>query len=330
MLDVDFVTDCPDPLWRQLPGGDHEHAGCRYRLRPAEPRGDVCVVYHDVPEPVTVESRHGLIVLVTIEPEILTSFYPPAFLKQFDAVLTFRRDLKHPHVVVAPPMIPWWVGVSGGHDAERRVNLVYEDLQRPVPDHEKTRGCSVICSSLAHTPTHRARLSFVDELCERLPAIDRYGFGHRPVQDKWEALQHYRAHVAIENSSCPDYWTEKAGDAFLSESFLIYAGCPNLEDYFPPEAFARVDLNDVEAAVALVERVSDPGFYAERRDAIREAKRLVLEKYNLFTDLAGRLRSLERRPACRRRVCPQSWYRGSLRKRIRRRLRSRFQRAASS
>ena len=319
MLEVDLLTSCPDPLWRQLPAGDKDHQGVRFQLGRNAPDSDICVVYHDIDRPTSVVSRSGRIVLVTVEPEILTSHYPQPFLDQFDAVLSFRQDLKHPAVYRSPPMIPWWVGVSGGHGQERKVNLVFEDLQKPLDPEEKRSACSLICSSLAYTPSHRARLAFVDQLCEQSTRVDRYGFGHRPIDDKWQALRDYRVHIGIENSSCPDYWTEKAADAFLSECFLVYWGCPNLADYFPEDAFACIDLGDVDAVAALLEQVCDEDFYMRRRPAILEAKRRVLERYNLFTSLAEQLPKIPQGDPCARQLKPQDWYQGSLKKRFKRR-----------
>lgn len=319
MLDVSLLTSCPDPIWRQLPGGDKDHHGVRFHLAQDSSDTDICLVYHDLPRPVSITCRRGLAVLVTVEPDILTSHYPQAFIDQFDAVLSFRSDLKHPAVYRCPPMIPWWVGVSGGHSQERTANLVYEDLQKNIDPVEKNLACSVICSSLSYTPSHRARLEFVNRLCEQSAQVDRFGFGHRPIDDKWQALRDYRVHVGIENSSSPDYWTEKAADAFLSECFLVYWGCPNLEAYFPEDAYTYIDLNDVDAAVALLDEVCNESFYLRRRPAILEAKRLVLERYNLFTSLAEQLPQIPPKPASVRRLNPQNWYQGSLRKRIKRR-----------
>ncbi|MEM6552393.1 MAG: glycosyltransferase family 10 [Planctomycetota bacterium] len=324
MLEVDLITNCRDPLERQLPGGDPVHHGVRFHLQRQHPASDICVVYHDVKYPCDVTCSSGLAVLITVEPEILKSFYPQAFLDQFDVVLTFRRDLKHPSVHHCPPMVPWWVGVSGGHEIERTVNLTYDDLARPLDPADKTHACSVIASSLAYTDSHRQRLAFVEALCARQPAIDRFGFGHRPIDDKWLALRDYRVHIGIENSNSPDYWTEKAADAFLSECFLVYWGCPNLSDYFPEQAFTRIDLNDVDSALELVEQASDERFYHERRPAILEAKRLVLERHNLFSMLAEKLPTLTPTGQTTRRIKPQDWYRGSLRKRLRNRLTYRF------
>jgi len=321
MLEVCLQTSCPDPIWRQLPRRNKEHHGVRFNLEPDASETDICVVYHDIAKPLSIACRSGLAVLVTVEPEILTSHYPQAFIDQFDAVLSFRSDLKHPAVYRCQPMIPWWVGVSGGHSEARKVNLVYEDLQREIDPVQKDQACSVICSSLSYTPNHRARLEFVDHLCEKSTLVDRFGFGHRPVVDKWQALKGYRVHVGIENSSYPDYWTEKVADAFLSECFLVYWGCPNLEAYFPEEAFARIDLDDVDAAIELLQEASEQTFYLSRRPAILDAKHRVLERYNLFTSLANQLPEITPRPPGVRQLKPQNWYKGSLRKRLKRRWR---------
>lgn len=316
---VSIRTTWPDPLWRQLaPGADYMDSYI-FDLANNAWMCDVCVVCHDVPQPIETTCMHGIVALTTCEPNILNNFYPQGFLDQFDVIFSDRGDLRHPRVIRTQPMLAWWVGVGGGHAFARDVRMHYKDLCKPVDPAVKTRGCSMICSSKAVTESHRRRLAFARAIGEH-PEVDLYGYGHIDLHDKWDALHQYRVHIGIENSSSEHYWTEKASDAFLAESFLLYSGCTNFEDYFPKDSFMRIDLDDLEGTVAAVKQASTPEFYQSRLPAIREAKRRVLEEHNLFPNLARLIDGVERRPEKKVRILPQDWFPLGRRKTLKHRI----------
>ena len=103
------------------------------------------------------------------------------------------------------------------------------------------------------------------------------------MQDKAEALRPYRYHVAIENHVGQHHWTEKLADAFLGHTLPLYFGCPNLSDYFPEDSFLRIDIQDAAAAADLISRAVADDLYSQRLPAIREARRRVLEEFDLFS-----------------------------------------------
>jgi hypothetical protein len=91
--------------------------------------------------------------------------------------------------------------------------------------------------------------------------------------------------IAIENSSNKGYHTEKIIDAFLSKTFPIYWGCPNLEELgYNPDGFIYCENENqiIKAANKLT-----PEFYNERKVAIDYNYELA--KY--YADLFGRLKS---------------------------------------
>lgn len=51
-------------------------------------------------------------------------------------------------------------------------------------------------------------------------------------------------HIAIENTSNENYFTEKIMDTFIFESIPIYFGCPNIRDYFNPDGIIQVNSTD--------------------------------------------------------------------------------------
>lgn len=113
--------------------------------------------------------------------------------------------------------------------------------------------------------------------------MDVFGHGVRPMDDKAEALDSYRYHIAIENHLCLHHWTEKLADSFLGMSLPFYYGCPNVTDYFPAESLIPINIHDAEGAARIIKKAIENEEYEKRLPAIREARRLVLERYNLFS-----------------------------------------------
>jgi len=113
----------------------------------------------------------------------------------------------------------------------------------------------------------------------KLPFMEIYGHGVRPMLDKADALDPYRYHLAIENHLGPHHWTEKLADPFIGACMPIYYGCPNAEDYFPAESFIRIDIADVDAAAETIQRAIRDKRWEKNLPAILESRRRVLEQY---------------------------------------------------
>jgi len=188
-------------------------------------------------------------------------------------VISSHRQLRHPAVQFSQTGLPWHVGKS------------YDELSREgLPP--KSKILSTIASNKSFTAGHRQRLAFVESLKQR-PCGDVFGRGARELRDKWDGLAAYRYSVAIENCAYPDYWTEKIADCFLAGTVPFYFGCPNITDYFPPEAFEQIDLANPEKALERIGEVLAGNDYEQRQPALAKAKNLVLNEYNLFNLLAG-------------------------------------------
>ena len=106
------------------------------------------------------------------------------------------------------------------------------------------------------------------------------------MADKSEALDRFRYPIAIENHRAPHWWTEKISDAFLGHTLPFYYGAPNLTDYFPRASFIPIDIFDVEGSAKIIETAINNDEYSKRLTAIRQARDLILRKYNLFATLA--------------------------------------------
>jgi len=205
--------------------------------------------------------------LITGEPPDIKT-YEPGWLARFARVITCHKDLRHPQVSLAQMALPWLVGRS--YD---------EHVAAEFP--AKSSDVSVICSNKAMIGGHRRRIRFVDRLLELNP-MPRFGRGFHDLPDKWDGLAPFRYSVAIENSRYDHYWTEKIADCFLAGTVPIYWGASNIADYFPREAMIILDTLDPEKAARIIQAEATPEAYQRRLPALREAKRRVLDEYNLF------------------------------------------------
>jgi len=80
--------------------------------------------------------------------------------------------------------------------------------------------------------------------------IDIFGRGINEIEDKWDALDRYKYHIALENSVVEDYWTEKLSDAYLAGCYPIYYGCPNIEKYFDISSLARINITQSDPVIS--------------------------------------------------------------------------------
>ncbi len=222
--------------------------------------------------------------LVTTEPSSIKC-YGKAFTAQFGHVLTSQEPwaLPHPNRIYSQPGLRWFYGVGSQH-----VRTLDEMIDHPPTD--KTRLISAASSSKRQRHTlHNKRYTFVKQLQEHLPEMDVFGHGIRPMDDKAEALDPYRYHVAIENHIGLHHWTEKLSDAFLGLTLPFYSGAPNANEYFPAESFIPIDINDHDGSNRLIGDIVHSNEYQRRLPAILQARELVLHKYNLMAVLSGHI-----------------------------------------
>jgi hypothetical protein len=297
---VKFVCKGP-PLseygvWlRQFPKKSGIWGACRFIFDPDATAYDWLVVYDDLPclDNERISSREELLrcarentILVTTEP-ITVKRYSRQFLAQFGHVLTSQEQeyIQHPNAIFTQTGLHWFYGKGRNH------YITYDELSAARPP-AKDRQISTVCSSKRQKHTlHNLRYEFTVGIKKALPEIDHYGHGVRQIDDKAEALDRYRYHIAIENHICLHHWTEKLADSFLGFCLPFYCGCPNAADYFPPESFIEIDLLDLQKSIDSIKLALAGDEYEKRLPAILEARRLVLNEYNLFAVLARTIES---------------------------------------
>lgn len=213
-------------------------------------------------------------ILATGEPTSI-KHYSRSYTRQFGHLLTNRppKAERHPHYHLGRGYYKWFI------------DRTYEEcIETVLPP--KTKPISVVCSSKRMCNTkHAARYRLTEALVAAIPEMVWYGHGVRNFDKKYDVLDPYKYHVTIENHIAPHHWTEKLADAFLAECLPIYAGDPVADEVFPAESFIPIPIDDPVEAVKIVKSAIASGEYEKRRDAVLEAKRLILEKYNFWAQV---------------------------------------------
>jgi len=264
----------PD-LLRQTPGSTGIWDGIQYTSEPVE-ECDLIIVLNRVPGETTVRCAPENVWAVMQEPYIRNTFeWMVEGHGQFQYVFTHhpKRNFIKKKYIRNQPLLPWHVDAN------------YDELKNlAIP--RKRNAVSWVTSNLTFFPGHKLRMGFLGHLQSSDVPVDIYGRGIKYIENKWDALASYRYSLAIENSSGPDYWTEKIADCFLSWTVPIYYGCTNLEDYFPEGSFIRIDINRPESALKIIKGALGSHDWHDRLAAVNEARNQVLERYQFFPQMS--------------------------------------------
>ncbi len=243
---------------------------------------DWLVVYDETPSTDSGTFRNGheeltcpkeRTILATTEP-ISIKRYSKVYAHQFGHLLTNRpfEAEKHPHYHLGRGYYWWYIG---------RSYREYENLTIT-----KAKNVSVVSSSKKMRYTkHKARFEIAEYLTKCIPEMDWFGRGVRDFKRKYEVLEPYKYHVTLENHIGKHHWSEKLADAFLAECLPFYAGDPVADEIFPKESFIPIPIDDPEAAAGIIKEAIANCEYEKRREAVLEAKRLILERYNFFAQV---------------------------------------------
>src|SRR5215470_7116208 len=307
MIVVKFINDSADwRILRQTPGEKGVWGNCLYSEDDSIYECDWLVVYNHVLKPERALCPPGNTIYIDPEPPSIR-LRSLRFLKQFNYIITCRRDIKRKGIINVQQALPWHVGMqlesSGRHGAldftlssSVGATMGYDELKE-AGTLNKTRLLSVVSSDKSFTDGHRKRQAFVNMLKTHLgDGLDVYGRGVKDIKDKWDAIAEYKYHVVIENSVYRDYWTEKLADCFLAGAYPFYHGCPNLPEYFPSGSFTAIDINKPEEAIDIIERGITSRLYESSLHKLRDAKELVLNKHNLFAMLSDIIEKESGRP----------------------------------
>lgn len=163
-----------------------------------------------------------------------------------------------------------------------------------MPPPAKVRPCSWITSGISRTENHRKRLDFLRLLQSNQVVFDLYGRDlptwaqtTGKVNSKWYAMSPYRYNLAIENYADNDWYvSEKLWDSLLSWCLPIYYGGSAADKLLPPGSFLRLPSLDEKGMVYIQEVTATPDAWYAAKDAIAEARQIILHKLNLLNWLS--------------------------------------------
>jgi len=217
-------------------------------------------------------------ILMISEPKTVVR-YPNKYRDQFGVFCSCQEGEKHRNVIYTPPILPWYIG----KETPQGYLPTYDQLKEGSTP-QKTKLISVITSNKAFTQGHQDRIDFVRKLKGYYgDKLDVFGRGINDFEDKWDVLAPYKYHISLENSSSRYYWTEKLSDCYLTETFPIYFGCKNLSDYFPENAYKKIDIYNFEEAITIINKTIADDEYGKNQSSLKRCKDLVLDDYNIFT-----------------------------------------------
>lgn len=163
-----------------------------------------------------------------------------------------------------------------------------------MPPPKKVAPCSWVTSGINRTLNHRQRLEFLRSLQENNIPFDLYGrnlpqwsnnLGE--LNNKWYGMAPYYYNLSIENYKDNDWYvSEKLWDALLAWCLPIYYGGPAADKLLPPGSFLRLPSMDEKGIAYIKEIVATPDAWYEAKEAIAEARQIILHKLNLLNWLS--------------------------------------------
>ena len=171
-------------------------------------------------------------------------------------------------------------------------NSFRELEQMPVP--EKVKACSWITSGINRTENHRKRLNFLNQVQQTGLEIDLYGRGlpngvksGGELKNKWYGMAPYYYNLAIENYADNDWYvSEKMWDSLLAWCLPIYYGGSAADRLLPPGSFLRLPSLDEKGVAYIRDAIATPDAWYEAKEAIAEARQIILHKLNLLNWLS--------------------------------------------
>lgn len=245
-----------------------------------------------VPQHYSVPKQRRIVILME-NPSIWTPSLE--YLDYFGIVIS-PTPIPLPHntrLLISQPAVSWFYGLQfrtdrgTSHEPVLENYLQLDDLaSMPIPS--KTGLISCVVSSKGGTAGHSWRVSVAEEVKKYFGQnIDMFGFGWNPISDKREAIDPYLFTLVIENESRENYWTEKLSDAILGYSQPIYAGAPNVLEYFSHEFPVLSYGVDPKSFAIEVARFLEKMPFAI---SLYERRYQVMYQYNIFYYIAGLIR----------------------------------------
>lgn len=277
------------PIQRQTPQSLCIWGDCEFYINEDIEEADYWFVLDDLEKKIeTCKCPKEHVYLVTGEPPYV-KLYSRTFMNMFAKVFTCQKNLLHrKNTEKLYPLLPWFAGarqLDGMNKWDNTSILDYDYFIHDCPQKTENK-IAVITSNKRVTKGHRRRLDFIESLQKAFPdKIDLFGNGFNPIADKYEVLSKYKYTLVMENCTYPTYWTEKIADAFLCECLPLYVGANDINDYFPKNSLAILDLSNVKKSCQTICEILSNNLFDLYYDNILTAKKMVLNELNMFPSI---------------------------------------------
>lgn len=182
----------------------------------------------------------------------------------------------------------------------RHHETVHRDYFTNFKDFENRKKLCLIVSSISspNNPkwtnhNYQKRHSFVQKLLASDLQFDFYGSGwklsdHRykgTTSNKHETLRDYEYSIAIENVCENNYVSEKFFDCILNNTVPLYYGSPNVGDFYNPDSFQNIDIED-RFVVDKIKQITSQSSKS-RINNMLESKNMYFKNSNIFDLIKG-------------------------------------------
>ena len=274
---IKIKLSCPPEIWnfgKYFSNDNYEWGEYKFYLNQDIVECDYWLILGDIVndrESVVVPVNNVIFYIQEV-PEVIK--YREQFLNQFHYVCSYLSDVKHPNFIKSDPVFPWFI--------ERNYN------QSANFNSLKSKKLSIISSSKKITIDHVKRLNFYKKLDKYFGNdIDIFGSGFSGyVDEKKTTLDPYMFSVVVENKRIPNYFTEKLADCFLANTFPLYHGCTNLNEFFDQGSFEPIDINSFKDSVRTITKILDnDNFYESRLGSVIKSKQKYLNNFSIVPSL---------------------------------------------
>lgn len=215
----------------------------------------------------------------------------------------------------ANPSPKEWAYVSRHHDEHNNIEWhlgkTYQQLMNEVivKDEALSGIVSAVLSSKYIDVGHIKRVDFVKfteqaQINNQGLLVPFHVFGDNtflwknykgtlPYHCKNNALFPYKYTFNAENYDGAGYFTEKLIDGILTETLVFYWGCFNVNQWIDEKAFVRLDLNDFDASLKIIQQAIAEDWYTQRLPYIKKAKLKVLNELQFFPRLDRIIHTIE-------------------------------------
>jgi len=185
--------------------------------------------------------------------------------------------------------LEWWI--SKNYNELLNLNII------------KTKNMSSIISDNYSSYYHKKRVNFLKKL-DKINNIDLYGkinFPNKEAHNIIKSLKNYKGKLNLkeeglfpykytfvcENTKEENYFTEKLADGILSECLCFYCGCPNISEFINKDAIIKIDLENPEETIKIINDSIETNQWEKRINYIKEAKKKILNELQLIPTIVN-------------------------------------------